>query len=151
MNMRIVIQRVNSASVKVDDEIIGRIGVGLLVYLGVGNNDSDADAKYIANKITGLRIFTDSAGKMNKNVIDVAGEVLLVSQFTLYGDCRKGRRPGFDAAGEPTVARELYELVGRLIRANGVEVACGQFAACMEVAGVNNGPVTLILDSEKLF
>ncbi len=149
--MRVVIQRVNSACVKVDGEVIGRIGVGLLVYLGVGKSDSETDARFIADKITGLRIFTDSTDKMNKSVIDVGGQVLLVSQFTLYGDCRKGRRPGFDGAGDPTAARELYELVGELIGRNGVKVAYGKFAARMEVTSANHGPVTFMLDSSKIF
>ncbi|MBN1437356.1 MAG: D-tyrosyl-tRNA(Tyr) deacylase [Sedimentisphaerales bacterium] len=149
--MRVVLQRVTSATVEVEGEVVGKIGGGLLVYLGVGHNDERADAEFIAEKLVNLRIFTDEAGKMNLSVLDVGGEVLLVSQFTLYGDCRKGRRPGFDAAGEPGRANQLYEEVAGMIEARGVKVAKGVFAAHMHVSSCNDGPVTFMLDSGKLF
>jgi D-tyrosyl-tRNA(Tyr) deacylase len=149
--MRAVIQRVSEAKVEVEGKIIGQIGRGLLVYLGVAKEDAETDAQFMAEKLANLRIFSDDAGKMNRSVIDIGGGVLLVSQFTLYGDCRKGRRPGFDAAGEPTMAKRLYEKVAELIAASDVPVEKGSFGAHMHVTSVNDGPVTFLLDSTRLF
>lgn len=149
--MRAVIQRVTEAKVEVEGRIVGQVGKGLLVYLGVGTADTETDAQFMAEKLANLRIFSDEAGKMNRSVIDVGGGVLLVSQFTLYGDCRKGRRPGFDAAGEPGLAERLYEKVGQLIAAEDVPVQKGSFGAHMHVTSVNDGPVTFLLDSSRLF
>jgi len=149
--MRAVIQRVSRAKVEVAGGVTGEIDRGLLVYLGVGNEDTDKDAEFIAEKLVHLRIFADAKGKMNLSVGDVGGKILLVSQFTLYGDCRKGRRPGFDGAGEPEKAEGLYEHTVDSIRQRGIEVAMGIFAAHMEVTSVNDGPVTFILDSTRLF
>jgi D-aminoacyl-tRNA deacylase len=149
--MRAVIQRVLNAQVEVAGEVAGRIGPGLLVYLGVGRGDTEADAQFIAEKLVHLRIFADENDKMNLSVRDVKGEVLLVSQFTLYGDCRKGRRPGFDLAAEPALGQALYDHVIAMVRAAGVPVATGIFAAHMLVTSVNNGPVTFLLDSTRLF
>jgi D-aminoacyl-tRNA deacylase len=149
--MRAVIQRVIEAKVEVEGKIIGQVGNGLLVYLGVGKEDTETDAQFMAEKLANLRIFSDEAGKMNRSVIDIGGGVLLVSQFTLYGDCRKGRRPGFDAAREPGVAERLYEKVGELIAAEDVPVQKGSFGAHMHVTSINDGPVTFLLDSSRLF
>ncbi|MEN6334223.1 MAG: D-aminoacyl-tRNA deacylase [Phycisphaerales bacterium] len=149
--MRAVIQRVTEAKVEVDGKIIGQVGKGLLVYLGVGKEDTETDVQFMAEKLANLRIFSDEAGKMNRSVIDIGGGVLLVSQFTLYGDCRKGRRPGFDAAGEPGIGERLYEKVGELIAAEGIPVEKGSFGAHMHVTSVNDGPVTFLLDSSRLF
>ena len=145
--MRAVIQRVLEACVEVNGEIVGRIGGGLLVYLSVGDGDTDKDAEFMADKLVNLRIFADDAGKMNRSVIDVGGEILLVSNFTLHGDCRKGRRPGFDAAAGPELAQQLYEKVIDLIAEQGVGVEKGIFAAHMHISSVNDGPVTFVLDS----
>lgn len=149
--MRAVVQRVRHASVRVDEEIVGAIGLGLLVLLGVDVSDGNSDADYLADKIIGLRIFNDDDGKFNRSLEDVGGAVLLVSQFTLHGDCRKGRRPSFIAAARPEQAIPLYERVGSLLREKGVEVANGIFGAHMEVELLNDGPVTLLLDSGKVF
>ena len=153
--MRAVVQRVASASVQVLDgessREAGRIGPGLLVLLGVEGGDNRADVEYMAGKIRDLRIFTDDDGKMNRAVTEVGGAVLVVSQFTLAGDCRKGRRPSFDDAAPPAVARPLYEDVVRDLRAAGLPVATGEFQARMHVSLVNDGPVTLLLDSKKRF
>lgn len=149
--MRAVVQRVRHASVRVDEEIVGAIGHGLLVLLGVDVSDGNSDADYLADKIIGLRIFNDDDGKFNRSLEDVGGAVLLVSQFTLHGDCRKGRRPSFIAAARPEQAIPLYERVGSLLREKGVEVANGIFGAHMEVELLNDGPVTLLLDSGKVF
>ena len=149
--MRAVVQRVSRASVRVGEEITGEIGAGLLVLLGVTQEDVEADADYLAEKITGLRIFEDDAGKMNLSVTDTGGAVLAVSQFTLFGDVRRGKRPSFAAAARPERARELYEyFVGR-IRALGLRCEVGRFQAMMEVELVNSGPVTILLDSKKSF
>jgi len=149
--MRAVIQRVLGAEVEVENESVGRIDKGLLVYLGVGRGDSLKDAEFMAEKLVNLRIFADEAGKMNRSVLDVSGAILLVSNFTLHGDCRKGRRPGFDAAAEPGLAEQLYEKVGELIAGQGVAVEKGVFGAYMQVSSVNDGPVTFLLDSSRLF
>lgn len=149
--MRAVIQRVSSATVKVGVKVAGRIGGGLLVYLGVGKSDGQADAEFMAEKIANLRIFADDTGKMNLSVQDVKGQVLLVSNFTLQGDCRKGRRPGFDGAAEPAIAEHLYDETANLIADRGLGVAKGVFGANMQVKSVNDGPVTFILDSARLF
>jgi len=139
------------AQVTVDGRCVGKIGRGLLVFLGVGKGDTEADAAFIAEKIVNLRIFADEAGKMNLSVRDVGGGVLLVSNFTLHGDCRKGRRPGFDAAAEPALAQQLYEKVCTLVADQGVPVEKGVFGEYMQVTNINDGPVTFILDSSRLF
>jgi D-tyrosyl-tRNA(Tyr) deacylase len=149
--MRMVCQRVLEAKVTVNDQPIGTIGKGLLIYLGVGKGDTLDDAQFMADKIINLRIFADEAGKMNLSVQDVAGSILLISNFTLHGDCRKGRRPGFDAAAEPALAEQLYEKVADLIAEQGVPVEKGVFGEYMQVASINDGPVTFLLDSTKLF
>jgi D-tyrosyl-tRNA(Tyr) deacylase len=149
--MRMVCQRVLEANVTVNDQPVGTIGKGLLVYLGVGKGDTVDDAQFMADKIVNLRIFADEAGKMNLSVQDIAGAILLISNFTLHGDCRKGRRPGFDAAAEPALAEQLYEKVGKLIAEQGVPVEKGVFGEYMHVTSINDGPVTFLLDSAKLF
>lgn len=149
--MRAVVQRVAKASVTVDGQIVGEIGPGLLVLLGISRNDAGADADYLAEKIAGLRIFEDAAGKMNLNVADVGGSVLTVSQFTLYGDVRRGKRPSFHEAARPESARELYEHFVAEIRRRGLRCETGQFQAMMSVSLINQGPVTLLLDSSKSF
>ncbi|MHC4155413.1 MAG: D-aminoacyl-tRNA deacylase [Planctomycetota bacterium] len=149
--MRAVIQRVLQAKVEVDSQPVGKIDKGLLVYLGVGKGDTDSDAQFMAEKLVNLRIFADEAGKMNLSVQDVGGSILLVSNFTLHGDCRKGRRPGFDAAAEPSAANKLYEKVGELISQQGVTVEKGLFGEYMHVSSINDGPVTFLLDSSRLF
>jgi D-tyrosyl-tRNA(Tyr) deacylase len=145
--MRAVLQRVSHAKVTVNGVISGEIGAGLMVLLGVTAPDTDEDARFLAEKILNLRIFEDEAGKMNRSVRDAQGALLIVSQFTLYGDCRKGRRPSFDAAAPAGQARTLYESFVEMTRASGLRVATGVFQAHMEVELVNDGPVTLILDS----
>jgi len=145
--MKAVIQRVAESSVRVGDETVGQIGPGLVVLLGVGLNDRPADADWLADKICHLRIFEDHGGKMNRSLLDSDGEMLIVSQFTLYGDCRKGRRPSFTQAGDPDTARELYEYFIRKVQANGIRTQSGRFRAAMSVSIVNNGPVTLILET----
>lgn len=149
--MRAVIQQVKQAKIEVDGQIIGRIDKGLLVYLGVGKEDNEKDAEFIANKIVNLRIYPDEDDKMNLSVKDIAGKILLVSQFTLYGDCRKGHRPSFDPAADPDIANRLYEKTIELIRQKGVPVETGIFAASMAVENINDGPVTILLDSKKTF
>jgi D-tyrosyl-tRNA(Tyr) deacylase len=147
--MRAVIQRVTETRVRVDGQIIGEIGAGLLILLGVEQGDSQADADFLATKIAGLRIFEDEAGKMNLSLLDTAGAALVVSQFTLLGDCRKGRRPGFSQAALPEQAIPLYQYFITRLQQQGVTVETGQFQADMQVELINNGPVTLILDSRK--
>ncbi len=149
--MRAVVQRVSQASVKVDDTTVGAIGVGLLVLLGVSKHDTATSAEYLVEKILGLRVFEDDEGKMNLSVRDVGGAVLLVSQFTLLGDVRRGKRPSFDDAARPEQAKALYEYVMARIREENVECATGEFQAQMQVSLVNEGPVTILLDSKKLF
>ena len=149
--MRAVVQRVSRASVKVDGELTGEIATGLLVLLGVAQDDSEADADYLADKIAGLRIFEDDAGKMNLSVAEVGGAVLAVSQFTLFGDVRRGKRPSFDAAARPEQAKALYEYFVERIRASGLRCETGRFQEMMEVELVNSGPVTILLDSKKTF
>jgi len=149
--MRAVVQRVSRAKVTVNDWTAGEIGLGLLVLLGVGQTDTEADAIYLAEKIAGLRIFEDSDGKMNRSVLDAGGSVLAVSQFTLYGDVRRGKRPSFDAAAPPDPARRLYEFFVEQIRAAGVRCETGRFQEMMQVELVNEGPVTILLDSSKAF
>jgi D-tyrosyl-tRNA(Tyr) deacylase len=149
--MRAVVQRVREASVQVDGDVVGRIGRGLLVLLGVGQQDGAGDAVYLADKVVNLRIFADDQGKMNRSLVDVGGALLVVSQFTLWGDCRKGRRPSFVAAAEPEKARSLYQVFIHHAASLGVEVATGRFQELMLVSLVNDGPVTLLLDSAKEF
>ncbi|HEV8058557.1 MAG TPA: D-aminoacyl-tRNA deacylase [Gemmataceae bacterium] len=146
--MRAVVQRVRSARVTVDDAVIGEIGRGLLVLLGVAQGDSPEQADWLAEKLVGLRIFEDDAGKMNHSLDEVGGAMLVVSQFTLYGDCRKGRRPSFVEAARPEEAVPLYEAFIRAVQSLGVKVATGRFGAMMQVELVNEGPVTLIVDAK---
>ena len=149
--MRAVVQRVAKASVSVEDAVVGAIGSGLLVLLGVSKSDTTASADYIVEKLLGLRIFDDQGGRMNLSVREVGGAALVVSQFTLYGDVRRGKRPSFDDAARPEQARELYEYVVAKIREQGVDCATGEFQAMMHVSLVNDGPVTILIDSEKVF
>lgn len=145
--MRAVIQRVEKGAVCVDGRDVGRIGRGMLVLLGVHRLDTDADAEFLAHKLSNLRIFADAGGKMNRSLLDTGGEMLVVSQFTLYGDCRKGHRPSFVDAAPPALAERLYDRFVDRVRQTGIVVATGQFRAMMAVYLVNDGPVTLILDS----
>jgi D-aminoacyl-tRNA deacylase len=147
--MRAVVQRVTRACVEVDGAVVGEIGLGLLVLLGVAKSDTPADAEFLAAKIAGLRVFADEAGKMNRSVVEAAGALLVVSQFTLYGDTRKGRRPSFDAAAPPGQARALYEHFAGSARRLGLPVATGTFQAMMAVSLTNDGPVTLIVESPR--
>ena len=149
--MRAVVQRVSRARVTVGSEITGEIGLGLLVLLGVGAGDTRAEADYLAEKTIGLRIFEDAGGKMNLSVAEVGGALLVVSQFTLYGDARRGKRPSFDAAAPPEQARELYEYFVEKIRRAGLRCETGRFQETMQVELVNEGPVTILLDSSKVF
>jgi D-aminoacyl-tRNA deacylase len=149
--VRAVVQRVSSARVRVDGEVKGEIGRGLAVLLGVSRDDGEADARLLADKVAGLRVFEDAAGKMNLAAADVGGGVLVVSQFTLYGDARKGNRPSFTEAAPPEAANALYERFCALVREKGLPVATGVFRASMEVELVNEGPVTILLDSKRLF
>lgn len=144
-------QRVRRCRVVVESKTVGEIGAGLLVLLGVGKNDTEASVDFMAEKILGLRIFEDAAEKMNRSVQDIGGEVLVVSQFTLYGDVRRGRRPSFDAAARPEEARRLYECFVEKVRSAGLRCETGQFQAMMEVELTNSGPVTILVDSEKIF
>jgi D-aminoacyl-tRNA deacylase len=147
--MRALIQRVTQARVVVEGAVVGEIGAGLLILLGVAKPDSAADAALLADKILNLRIFPDTEGKMNRSLLDIQGSLLVVSQFTLYGDCRKGRRPGFDAAAPAEEARALYESFVEIARRSGLRVETGVFQAHMEVALVNDGPVTLMLETKE--
>jgi D-tyrosyl-tRNA(Tyr) deacylase len=149
--VRAVVQRVSEASVHVDRTAVGQIGRGLVVLLGVGRDDRERDAEYLAEKVLHLRVFPDDEGQMNRSVVDVAGGVLVVSQFTLLGDVRRGRRPSYTAAAPPEEADRLYERFVERLRPSGLEVATGVFRAMMDVSLVNQGPVTILLDSRKQF
>lgn len=149
--MRAVVQRVDKAAVRVDGQVVGQIDRGFLVLLGVGKDDNVDDVRYLAEKIVNLRVFDDEQGKMNLSLLDVGGQMLVVSQFTLYGDCRRGRRPSYSDSAPPDVAKELYEAFIEEVKKYGVHVETGIFAAHMLVEIHNNGPVTLLLDSKKLF
>ena len=149
--MRAVVQRVSEARVRVDSEVVGEIQAGLLVFLGVGREDTEKDVDFLAGKIAGLRIFPDEAQKMNLSLLDAGGAMLVVSQFTLHGDCRKGRRPAFIAAAPPEQAEPLYERFVAQVEKLGLRVSAGRFGAMMEVELVNDGPVTLLLDSKGAF
>jgi D-tyrosyl-tRNA(Tyr) deacylase len=146
--MRAVVQRVSRARVAIGDEVVGQIGHGLLVLIGVARDDTSAEARWLADKIVGLRIFADAEGKMNRGLAEVGGEALVVSQFTLYGDCQKGRRPSFVDAAPPEIAVPLYESFLTAMRALGIPTATGRFGAMMQVELVNDGPVTLIVESK---
>ncbi|WP_426448606.1 D-aminoacyl-tRNA deacylase [Paenibacillus sp. S-38] len=145
--MKVVLQRSKAAQVTVDGETVGRIEHGLVLLVGIAHEDTEADAKYLADKIAGLRIFEDGDGKMNHSVLETGGQILSVSQFTLYGDCRKGRRPNFMGAARPEHAEPLYERFNGMLRELGLTVETGRFGAMMDVSLVNDGPVTLILES----
>jgi len=145
------VQRVSRAQVVIDGEIAGQIGLGVLILLGVGHDDTEADANYLAEKIAGLRVFEDERGKMSRSVQDVGGSVLAVSQFTLYGDVRRGKRPSFDSAAPPERARHLYEFFVEQIRSTGLRCETGRFQEKMKVELVNEGPVTILLDSARVF
>ena len=149
--MRAVVQRVKEASCKVDGQVTGQIGKGLLVFLGVGQDDAQQDIDYIVDKVIHLRIFPDGRDRMNLDVQQAGGGVLLISQFTLYGDCRKGRRPDFSYAGKPDAAEALYEQTVATLRAKGINVQTGIFAAMMDITSINDGPVTMLLDSKRQF
>ena len=149
--MRAVVQRVTSARVRVGETVVGEIGHGFLVFVGVGQGDGPSDVEYIVGKVRDLRVFDDDRGRMNRSLAEAGGSVLVVPQFTLYGDCRKGRRPAFDAAAAPTVARALYDDLVRSLRVAGVPVHTGEFQAFMQVELVNDGPVTLLLESARSF
>jgi D-tyrosyl-tRNA(Tyr) deacylase len=147
--MRLLIQRVSEATVTVDGRVTGSIGTGLLVFLGIARSDTSTDADYLVDKLLGLRIFPDEAGKMNRSVSEALGALLIVSQFTLYGDCRKGRRPSFEQAAPPALAQSLYEYFVQAARRGPVPVETGVFQATMEVRLLNQGPVTILIDSAK--
>jgi D-tyrosyl-tRNA(Tyr) deacylase len=149
--MRAVIQRVSEASVEVSEKMVGEIGAGLLVLLAVARDDTQDDADYVAEKIANLRIFADDEGKMNRSLVDIGGAMLVVSQFTLYGDVRRGRRPSYSDAAEPEKANQLYEYFVERVRSMGVKAETGVFQAMMKVSLVNDGPVTILLDSRRLF
>lgn len=149
--MRACVQRVSQGSVTVDGEVCGEIGPGFVVLLGVAQDDTDQDVQRMADKVVGLRVFEDEAGQMNRSIVDSGGAMLVVSQFTLLGDCRKGRRPSFIDAAPPEMAERLYEQFVEQVRAQGVEVATGRFRTMMNVSLVNEGPVTLLLDSRRQF
>jgi len=149
--MRAVIQRVSRAAVSVDQEQIGAIGHGLLLLLGIHRDDQETDLHWLVDKIVHLRIFEDAAGKMNRSLLDTGGAMLIISQFTLYGDCRQGRRPGYSSAARPEQAEALYEGFIKAVQKHGIQTATGRFQATMAVELVNDGPVTLLLDSAKIF
>lgn len=147
--MRVVVQRSKEASVVVEDEVVGQISSGFVILVGITHEDTQEDVHYIADKVANLRIFEDGEGKMNLSLLDVGGEILSISQFTLYGDCRKGRRPNFMQAARPELAKELYEQFNEALRAKEIKVETGIFAAMMQVRLNNDGPVTLIIDSKE--
>jgi D-tyrosyl-tRNA(Tyr) deacylase len=147
--VKVVAQRVSEGRVTVDGQVVGEIGAGMVLLVGIGQEDENADLEWMADKLAGMRIFEDADGKMNLSVTDVGGAVLSVSQFTLYGDCRKGRRPNFMAAARPEQAEAMYERFNSLLRERGIRVQTGRFGAMMDVALVNAGPVTLIVDSRN--
>lgn len=147
--MRAVIQVVSQASVTVEEKVVGAIAQGLLILLGIGQNDSEQDADYLVDKVTHLRIFPDKNGMMNLSVRDVAGEILVISQFTLYADCHKGRRPSYQQAAPPELAKQLYHHFVNRVKGLGIPTACGQFQAMMAVSLINQGPVTIHLDSQR--
>ena len=149
--MRAVVQRVTKASVSIEGETVGSIGQGLVVLLGVHTDDSEQEARWMADKIVHLRIFEDENGKMNRSLVDLGKEMLIVSQFTLYGDCRKGRRPGYSTAAPPEKADALYQKFIALVDAHNIKTATGRFQEMMQVSICNSGPVTLLLDSDKIF
>lgn len=149
--MRAVVQRVQSASVQVDGELVSEIGAGLLIFLGIAHDDTETELEYIANKVANLRIFEDADGKMNCSLLDIGGSALVVSQFTLYGDCRKGRRPSFIDAARPEVANALYEQFITALKQLNIPTQGGTFQAMMDVQLINDGPVTILLDSDKQF
>lgn len=149
--MRAVVQRVHRASVTVGEEVVGRIEKGLLVYLGVGRNDTEKDVDWMCEKIANLRVFEDENGKMNLSLLQVNGELLVISQFTLYGDCRRGRRPSFDEAAPPEMGEKFYELFIEKMRGQVRKVEKGIFGAHMEIESINDGPVTILIDSERRF
>ena len=149
--MRAVVQRVDRASVSVGGEVVGKIEKGLLVYLGAGAGDTETDMLYMVEKVSGLRIFEDAEGKMNLSPLEIGGSILVISQFTLYGDCRKGKRPSFTEAMPPSPANELYERFVKALAAKGLNVQAGKFQAEMKVESINDGPVTILLDSKKQF
>ena len=149
--MRAVVQRVKRAEVRLGEEVVGRIGVGVVVLLGVGKSDTEATAEAMAEKIANLRVFDDDQGRMNRSLLETGGQALCVSQFTLYGDCRKGRRPSYDQAAAPDRALLLYESFVASLRKRGVSTETGRFRAMMDVELVNDGPVTLLLDSDRQF
>jgi len=149
--MRAVVQRVTEARVEVADKTVGEINAGLLVLLGVAREDASSDAEYLCEKIINLRIFDDDKGKMNRSLLDISGEMLVVSQFTLFGDVRRGRRPSYSDAAEPDKANELYQVFIERVRSSGVKVETGVFQAMMKVSLTNDGPVTILLDSKKAF
>ena len=149
--MRCVVQRVTEASVTVEGEVVGKTGPGLMVLIGVSSDDQEADLKYMADKVPNLRVFDDENGVMNRSILDAGGEILAVSQFTLYGDARGGRRPSYFRAAKPEAANALYERLVKAWRQKGIHVETGRFRTEMQVALVNDGPVTILLDSEKAF
>jgi len=149
--MRGVVQRVKSAAVRVENQIVGQIGAGLMILIGIGQEDDTDDVKWLADKILNLRVFEDDQAKMNLSVADIGGELLLVSQFTLLGDCRKGRRPSFSEAAPPETAKAMFDSLTEYLQKTGIKVETGLFQADMDVELVNNGPVTLLLDSKKQF
>ncbi|WP_078428974.1 D-aminoacyl-tRNA deacylase [Alkalihalobacterium alkalinitrilicum] len=147
--MKVVLQRVSEASVKVNEEVVGKINSGLMLLVGITHEDTIEDVKYLSDKIVNLRIFEDEEDKLNLSLLDVGGQILSISQFTLYGDCRKGRRPNFMGAAKPDIAEPLYETFNEQLRQKGVQVETGIFGAMMDVQLINYGPVTLILDSKQ--
>jgi D-tyrosyl-tRNA(Tyr) deacylase len=149
--MRVVVQRVRYGRVQVDDKIVGEIGHGFVLLVGFTHEDTKEDLTYIAEKVTGLRVFEDEQEKMNRSLLDVGGSILSISQFTLYGDCRKGRRPNFMQAAAPTLANELYDQFNEQLRSYGIQVETGIFGAMMDVELANDGPVTILLDSKRNF